>query len=84
MRRIAETWPDDRDAYAYFNNDPGGAAVLDAMVFARVAAAAGLTVTRTPVRLPSLSPPPPTPVTATATDAAARRGAGEAGRPQSP
>jgi hypothetical protein len=34
--------------YAYFNNDPGGAAVQDAVVFGRAATRAGRTVTRTP------------------------------------
>nr|WP_306823498.1 DUF72 domain-containing protein [Streptomyces sp. JJ66] len=33
--RIADTWPPDADVYAYFNNDPGGAAVLDATLFTR-------------------------------------------------
>ncbi|POX45711.1 DUF72 domain-containing protein [Streptomyces sp. Ru71] len=46
--RIATTWADDHDVYAYFNNDPNGAAVGDAQVFARAARRAGLTVTRTP------------------------------------
>ncbi|MFE9308705.1 DUF72 domain-containing protein [Streptomyces sp. NPDC088353] len=46
--RIATTWPDARDVYAYFNNDPTGAAVQDAVVFARAARSAGLAVTRTP------------------------------------
>ncbi|UQX04207.1 DUF72 domain-containing protein [Streptomyces sp. RerS4] len=31
--RIADTWPPDSDVYAYFNNDPGGAAVIDAQAF---------------------------------------------------
>ncbi|MER6559680.1 DUF72 domain-containing protein [Streptomyces sp. NPDC001027] len=48
LDRIATTWPDGADVYAYFNNDPGGAAVADAAVFGRTAARAGLTVTRTP------------------------------------
>jgi uncharacterized protein YecE (DUF72 family) len=51
--RIADTWPDGRDVYAYFNNDPTGAAVRDAAVFARLATKAGLTVTRTPDRVPA-------------------------------
>jgi uncharacterized protein YecE (DUF72 family) len=34
--------------YVYFNNDPGGAAVTDAVVFARLARRAGLPVSRTP------------------------------------
>lgn len=36
------------DAYVYFNNDPGGAAVRDAARFAALARAAGWDVTRTP------------------------------------
>ncbi|MGW2186117.1 DUF72 domain-containing protein [Streptomyces sp. NPDC001719] len=47
-RRIAEHWPDQADVHAYFNNDPGGAAVHDAAAFARAATARGRTVTRTP------------------------------------
>ncbi|RPF32361.1 DUF72 domain-containing protein [Streptomyces sp. TLI_185] len=46
--RIATTWSDARDVYAYFNNDPGGAAVKDAVTFGRTATRAELTVTRTP------------------------------------
>jgi uncharacterized protein YecE (DUF72 family) len=46
--RIAHTWPEGADVYAYFNNDPGGAALTDAVVFARTATRAGLTVTLTP------------------------------------
>ncbi|GAA4045721.1 DUF72 domain-containing protein [Streptomyces shaanxiensis] len=46
--RIATTWSDAEDTYAYFNNDPGGAAVEDAGVFGRAATRAGLAVTRTP------------------------------------
>ncbi|MFG2715497.1 DUF72 domain-containing protein [Streptomyces goshikiensis] len=34
--RIADTWPRDADVYAYFNNDPGGAAVADAQAFRRL------------------------------------------------
>ncbi|MFK0295019.1 DUF72 domain-containing protein [Streptomyces sp. NPDC090442] len=48
VHRIADTWPERADVYAYFNNDPGGAAVLDAARFARAATAAGRAVTRTP------------------------------------
>ncbi|MEU5428878.1 DUF72 domain-containing protein [Streptomyces olivoreticuli] len=47
-RRIAEQWPDRADVYAYFNNDPGGAAVHDAAAFARAVTTLGRTVTRTP------------------------------------
>ncbi len=46
--RIADAWPDEDDVYVYFNNDPGGAAVVDAAAFAREAAASGRTVSRTP------------------------------------
>ncbi|MFE1880781.1 DUF72 domain-containing protein [Streptomyces diastatochromogenes] len=46
--RIATTWSDACDVYAYFNNDPGGAAVEDAVTFGRAATRASLTVTRTP------------------------------------
>ncbi|MGW7489602.1 DUF72 domain-containing protein [Streptomyces sp. NPDC054786] len=47
-RRIADTWPDRADVYTYFNNDVGGAAVLDAVHFARAVSAAGRSVSRTP------------------------------------
>ncbi|MEU5363551.1 DUF72 domain-containing protein [Streptomyces sp. NPDC005925] len=46
--RISGTWPAGADVYAYFNNDPNGAAVRDATTFADAADAAGLTPTRTP------------------------------------
>ncbi|MFH8367162.1 DUF72 domain-containing protein [Streptomyces sp. NPDC018031] len=46
--RVRDTWPADAEVHVYFNNDPGGAAVLDAVAFARAAAALGHTVTRTP------------------------------------
>ncbi|MFB9833257.1 DUF72 domain-containing protein [Actinoallomurus acaciae] len=46
--RIGDAWPDD--AYVYFNNDPGGAAVRDAIRFGRFAGRAGLPVSRTPDR----------------------------------
>ncbi|MEU6509551.1 MULTISPECIES: DUF72 domain-containing protein [Streptomyces] len=46
--RIATTWRKGEDVYAYFNNDPGGAAVRDAVVFGRAAERAGLAVTRFP------------------------------------
>ncbi|MBT2406504.1 MULTISPECIES: DUF72 domain-containing protein [unclassified Streptomyces] len=34
--RIADTWPADADVFAYFNNDPGGAAVVNARAFRRL------------------------------------------------
>ncbi|GAA0417409.1 DUF72 domain-containing protein [Streptomyces luteireticuli] len=46
--RVADTWPGTATVYAYFNNDPGGAAVADAVVFARAARRAGRDVSRTP------------------------------------
>ncbi len=46
--RVADTWPDRARVYAYFNNDPGGAAVHDAAAFARAAGRLGRTVSRTP------------------------------------
>ncbi|MDH6627375.1 uncharacterized protein YecE (DUF72 family) [Streptomyces sp. LBL] len=46
--RIAATWSEGEDVYAYFNNDPNGAAVKDAAVFARAADRSGLGPTRTP------------------------------------
>jgi uncharacterized protein YecE (DUF72 family) len=48
VQRISETWSGDRDAYAYFNNDPGGAAVRNAVRFAELAQASGRAVTHTP------------------------------------
>ncbi|MEU1983242.1 DUF72 domain-containing protein [Nocardia sp. NPDC019395] len=50
VERLTTTWSGDDDIYVYFNNDPGGAAVHDAIAFARIAAASGATVTRTPDR----------------------------------
>jgi len=35
-QRVASTWPPQAPVYAYFNNDQGGAAVLDAAAFARI------------------------------------------------
>ncbi|WSQ08040.1 DUF72 domain-containing protein [Streptomyces sp. NBC_01231] len=46
--RIAATWSEGEDVFAFFNNDPNAAAVKDAVVFARAADRAGLTPTRTP------------------------------------
>jgi uncharacterized protein YecE (DUF72 family) len=46
--RVRQAWPGDADVYVYFNNDPGGAAVVNSAVFAGLARDAGLTVTRTP------------------------------------
>lgn len=51
VRRIDETWQTDSDVYVYFNNDPGGAAIHNAIRFAELARAAGWPVTRTPAPL---------------------------------
>jgi uncharacterized protein YecE (DUF72 family) len=46
--RVRAAWPGEADVYAYFNNDPGGAAVVNSATFAALARDLGLTVTRTP------------------------------------
>jgi uncharacterized protein YecE (DUF72 family) len=46
--RIAELWGPAEDVYVYFNNDTGGHALADAVTFAALAEAAGLTTTRVP------------------------------------
>jgi uncharacterized protein YecE (DUF72 family) len=44
LDRIKRAWPDtEADVYVYFNNDAGGAAVLDGAAFAELAGQAGLT-----------------------------------------
>jgi uncharacterized protein YecE (DUF72 family) len=48
VTRLAATWPDEADAYVYFNNDQGGAAVINSAQFADQAQRAGRSVTRTP------------------------------------
>ena len=40
--------PRDRDAWVFFNNDPGGAAVIDAGTMARMARRRGFHASRTP------------------------------------
>jgi uncharacterized protein YecE (DUF72 family) len=57
--RVRQAWPRDADVYVYFNNDPGGAAVVDSAVFASLARDGGLAVTRTP---PPGGVPPTTPI----------------------
>jgi uncharacterized protein YecE (DUF72 family) len=47
VERIRGRWPGSADVYVYFNNDVGGAAVRNAVTFARAARRAGLQVTRT-------------------------------------
>lgn len=46
LDRITEAWPNDADVYVYFNNDPGGAAVVDAERLCAMAERAGRTVPR--------------------------------------
>jgi uncharacterized protein YecE (DUF72 family) len=48
VERIAQTWSDREDVYVYFNNDMQGYAIRDAVTFAELAAASGLTPTRVP------------------------------------
>jgi uncharacterized protein YecE (DUF72 family) len=48
VARLTETWPDEADVYVYFNNDPGGAAVINSAQFADLARQAGRRTTRTP------------------------------------
>jgi uncharacterized protein YecE (DUF72 family) len=48
VARVSETWPDEADVYVYFNNDTGGAAVINSAQFAGLARQAGRSVTRTP------------------------------------
>jgi uncharacterized protein YecE (DUF72 family) len=48
VERLRDQWPADSDFFVYFNNDPLGCALRDAVVFARLAATAGLPVTRVP------------------------------------
>lgn len=48
VERIAEIWPRGADVYVYFNNDAMGYAIRDAMRFAELASAAGLSPTRVP------------------------------------
>ena len=48
VTRLADTWPDEADVYVYFNNDQGGAAVVNSAQFADLARRAGRTVSRAP------------------------------------
>lgn len=52
VERIAAVYDDTEDVFVYFNNDPGEAALVDAVAFAQAAQQAGRTVTR----VPDLSP----------------------------
>jgi uncharacterized protein YecE (DUF72 family) len=46
--RLAATWKAEEDVVVYFNNDPGGAAVIDAVVFAEAVRRTGRQATRVP------------------------------------
>src|SRR3954469_9476626 len=46
--RLAATWTQEQDVLVYFNNDPGCAAVVDAVIFATAVRRAGGTPTRVP------------------------------------
>jgi len=46
--RLAVPWAADDDAFVYFNNDPGGAATVDAVVFAEAVRRTGRTHSRVP------------------------------------
>jgi uncharacterized protein YecE (DUF72 family) len=48
VQRLLETWDDDEDVYVYTNNDPGGAALRDAVTLARLVREHGRTATRVP------------------------------------
>jgi len=55
-RIVTETFPSDsEDVYVYFNNDPGTAAIDNAITFAHDVAARGRTVTRVPSERPDLA-----------------------------
>ncbi|RBY75232.1 DUF72 domain-containing protein [Geodermatophilus sp. TF02-6] len=46
--RLAATWEPNADVYVYLNNDPGGAAVVDAVALAEEVRRTGRTPTRVP------------------------------------
>jgi uncharacterized protein YecE (DUF72 family) len=49
LERLVSVWPDEATVYAFFNNDPGGAALADSAAFAAACRRAGRTVTRVPL-----------------------------------
>ncbi|HEX6498287.1 MAG TPA: DUF72 domain-containing protein [Micromonosporaceae bacterium] len=59
LDRITAAYGADSPVYVYFNNDPDGAAVDDAVAFAAAARRRGLVVTRTPDVSPAMSPAVP-------------------------
>ncbi len=48
VKRLGELWPADEDVFVYFNNDPRGCAVRNAVRFAHLAERQGLHPTRVP------------------------------------
>jgi uncharacterized protein YecE (DUF72 family) len=56
VRRIAEGYDDKTSVYVYFNNDPGCAAITDALAFAELAHDAGLTTSRVPATAADAGP----------------------------
>jgi uncharacterized protein YecE (DUF72 family) len=46
LDRITDAFEADKDVYVYFNNDPGGAAIRDAVTLAGLARRRGLEVSR--------------------------------------
>lgn len=57
--RLAGTWRDDEDVYVYLNNDPGCAAVDNAVTLAEEVRRLGRTATRVPERPPYVCEPLP-------------------------
>lgn len=55
VKRIAATYTDDEDVFVYFNNDPGCAAVDNAVTFAEEVARRGRSVSRVPKERPAAS-----------------------------
>ena len=59
VETIGAVFPDDTsDIYVYFNNDPGAAALQDAITFAQQLEARGRTVSRVPAERPDLAADP--------------------------
>ncbi|HET7531438.1 MAG TPA: DUF72 domain-containing protein [Mycobacteriales bacterium] len=53
---VTSTYPaDGEDVFVYFNNDPGGAALVDAITFAGQVAGRGRAVTRVPATRPDVT-----------------------------
>jgi uncharacterized protein YecE (DUF72 family) len=48
LRRLSDSWDDDAEVFVYFNNDPGGAALVDAVTLAIASVKSGRSVTRFP------------------------------------